>query len=111
MFAVRARLPNVKVISGNTDRRLVTGERGAARPKDAEEWAGFAEWLTQRDQTHNWTISRLSYADFEYLANLPEELELHVTGYGWLIGYHARPTRIPPTCCPIRPPTKSSIIS
>lgn len=89
---VRA-LPNVKVISGNTDRRLVTGERGAARPKDAEEWAGFAEWLTQRDQTHNWTISRLSYADFEYLANLPEELELHVTGYGWLIGYHGAPDK------------------
>ncbi len=87
---VRA-LPNVKVISGNTDRRLVTGERGAARPQSAEEWAAFPEWLTQRDQCHNWTISRLSYADFEYLANLPPELELYVPHYGWLIGYHGAP--------------------
>jgi predicted phosphodiesterase len=84
-------LPNVKVISGNTDRRLVTGQRGAARPKNAEEWAHFANWLTQRDQCHNWTISCLSYADAEYLASLPSELELHVPHYGWLIGFHGAP--------------------
>ncbi|MCS6871777.1 MAG: metallophosphoesterase family protein [Anaerolineae bacterium] len=84
-------LPNVKVISGNTDRRLVTGQRGAVRPKNAEEWASFAEWLTQRDQCHNWTVSCLSYADFEYLINLPAEIELHVPNYGWLLGYHGAP--------------------
>jgi predicted phosphodiesterase len=84
-------LPNVRVISGNTDRRLITGQRSPVRPKDAEEWAHFAEWLAQRDQCHNWTISRLSYADCEYLSQLPPELELHVPNYGWLIGYHGAP--------------------
>lgn len=84
-------LPNVKVISGNTDRRLVTGQRAAAYPKNADEWARFADWLIQRDACHNWTVSRLSYADFEYLSSLPSELELHVPNYGWLIGYHGAP--------------------
>lgn len=84
-------LPQAQVISGNTDRRLVTGQRSHSRPKDAEEWAKFADWLAQRDACHNWTISQLSYTDYEYLAALPPEIDLHVPNYGWLLGYHGAP--------------------
>lgn len=84
-------LQHAAVIFGNTDRRLVRGERNSSRPKNAEHYDRWRESLRARDEIYNWTQSQLSYTDYEYLASLPGETDLHVPGYGWVIGYHGTP--------------------
>jgi predicted phosphodiesterase len=84
-------LPNAKVISGNTDRYLVTGERPSDRPKDEAEWRALPDKLRQREANFAWTVSKLSFADYEFLTKLRHELSLEAPGYGWLIGYHGAP--------------------
>ena len=84
-------LPNVQALAGNQDRRIVTGQRSTSRPKDAEDYPKWREILRWRDETYLWTVDQLSYAEWEWLAKLPSELELNVPGYGWVIGYHGTP--------------------
>ncbi len=84
-------LPGTEVIRGNTDRYLVTGERPTLRPKDESDWQTIPDRLRQRDANFNWTVSRLAFADYEYLAKLHHEVSLDVPGYGRVIGYHGVP--------------------
>jgi predicted phosphodiesterase len=84
-------LPNVEVISGNTDRYLITGDRPREQIKDEADWQQFPEKLRQRDADFAWTVSKLSYAAYEYLAKLRHELHLTVPAYGIVIGYHGAP--------------------
>lgn len=82
-----------KVLGGNTDRYLVTGERFPQRPaKDAESFARLArDWIT-RDAVLNWNLEQLAWEDYEYLASiLGKETWLYAEGYGGIIGYHAIP--------------------
>src|SRR5215470_4199260 len=74
-------LPNTEIISGNTDRYLVTGLRSPRRPKDEAEWAKMAETLRTREEPFIWLTTRLNWSDYEYLSKLPRELDLHVPGY------------------------------
>lgn len=84
-------LPNAEVISGNTDRYLVTGERPKRHPKDEADWQHMAEQLRIRDENFIWTVWKLSFADYEYLSKLGHNLGLYVDNYGPIIGYHAVP--------------------
>jgi predicted phosphodiesterase len=85
-------LPNVEIISGNGDRYLATGERSTVRlPVDEKRWATLADELMTREASFVWTLRQLEYKHFEFLASLRGELELHVPGYGWVIGYHGTP--------------------
>jgi predicted phosphodiesterase len=84
-------LPHTEVISGNTDRYLVTGERPTLRPKDEADWQTIPNRLRERDANFSWTVSRLAFADYEYLSKLHHELALDVPDYGSVIGYHAAP--------------------
>ena len=84
-------MPNTKVISGNTDRYLVTGERPQHRPKDEADWRTLPDALRQREADFAWTVAKLSFADYEYLSKLGHELSIEAPGYGWLIGYHGAP--------------------
>jgi predicted phosphodiesterase len=84
-------LARASVIIGNTDRYVASGERRAIQPKDESEWQKMGETLRQREDNLIWTVSRLSYADYEYLAKLRTDLSLEVPGYGWVIGYHGVP--------------------
>ena len=84
-------IEKAEVISGNTDRYLVTGQRPGYKIKDEAEWQKLPEDLRDRDARYVWTVSKLSFADYEYLAKLHHELSLEVPGYGWAIGYHAAP--------------------
>lgn len=82
-----------KVIGGNTDRYLVTGERMPA--PSAKDEAGFAKlanaWQT-RDRVFNWSLGQLSWEDYQYLKKLRQREVAHeVEGYGWVIGFHAVP--------------------
>jgi len=81
------------VIGGNTDRYLVTGERFKISP--ATEESQFSKLLPIRleyDSLFNWSLSKLSWDDYQFLAKrLGREVAHYVEGFGWIIGYHAVP--------------------
>ncbi len=84
-------IPEVQVISGNTDRYLIKGKFPAFRVKDEAEWQQVPIELRTSAENLAWTISKLSFADYEYLSKLHHGLELNAPGYGWAIGYHGSP--------------------
>ena len=83
----------VKLIGGNTDRYLVTGERmPTPLPTDAD---GFPAWRANQAAMHAmyaWTMTRLDWDDFAWLRPLiGAELRLKVEGFGHVLGFHAIP--------------------
>ena len=90
-------LPNVAFLQGNTDRYLVTGRRPVFPVRSPEDWAHMPIRLAERDANFRWTVERLSYADYEFLRDLPPRLEMEVEAgsphpYGRVIAVHATPT-------------------
>mgnify|MGYP005846526989 CR=1 FL=1 len=82
-----------KVIGGNTDRYLVTGERMPTppAPDEAAMYQRAADWSV-RDRLLNWGLSQLDFSDYSYLQTiLGRELALEAPGFGRVIGYHAVP--------------------
>jgi len=83
----------VKIIGGNTDRYLVTGERFPTPP--AEDEAAFdtlADSWTYRDAIFNWNMMRIGWEEYEFLKGiLGREISKTIDGYGTVIGYHAIP--------------------
>jgi len=84
-------LPEVAFLQGNTDRYVVTGQRPVAPVRSPEDWASMPAALTGRDANFRWTVKHLSYADYEFLRDLPPRLEMDVPGYGGLLAVHATP--------------------
>ncbi len=82
-----------KVIGGNTDRYLVTGERFPAKPaKDAETLEKMRRNWRIIDDILVWNVEQLSFEDYQFLASiLGKELSTKADGFGWVIGYHAVP--------------------
>ena len=85
-------IPNGAFLRGNTDRYLVTGQRPVARVHSPDDWATMPALLVERDANFRWTVERLSYADYEFLRDLPLQLEMDVPGYGRVVAVHATPT-------------------
>jgi len=84
-------LPDVAFLQGNTDRYTVTGRRPAFPIRSPEDWASAPGDLAERDANFRWVVERLSYADYEFLRDLPLRLEMDVPGYGRLFAVHATP--------------------
>jgi len=85
-------LPEVSFLQGNTDRYVVTGHRPPMPPiRSADDWAQAPIWLAGRDANFRWTMAHLSYADYEFLRDLPTRLEMDVPGYGHVVAVHATP--------------------
>ncbi len=84
-------LPEVAFLQGNTDRYVVTGRRPVAPVRSPDDWASIPETLTGRDANFRWTVERLSYAEYEFLRDLPPRLEMDVPGYGGVLAVHATP--------------------
>ena len=89
-------LPNVAFLQGNTDRYLVTGRRPAFPVRSPEGWANAPTQLAERDANFRWTVEHLSYADYEFLRDLPPRLEMDVGAgsprpYGHIVAVHATP--------------------
>lgn len=82
----------VRFVRGNTDRYLVTGARPQSKPADDQE---ALEKLRKTAAINNaallWGLGQLEYADYEVLKKLGSECDLHVPGYGYVIGYHGTP--------------------
>lgn len=83
----------VKVIGGNADRYLITGERlPSSAAGDEDSFRQLSRTWQDRDTVLNWAVSQLSYDDYNYLKGLlGKEITLKVDGYGRVIGYHAIP--------------------
>jgi predicted phosphodiesterase len=82
-------IPGVAFLQGNTDRYLVTGRRPVFLVRSPDDWAAMPTWLAERDANFRWTVERLSYADCEFLRDLPPRLEMDVPGYGRIVAVHA----------------------
>jgi predicted phosphodiesterase len=82
----------VRIVGGNTDRYLVTGERPASRAADEAGFAALAAARTRRDAALNWGLAQLDYSAYTFLAEiLGQEIALDVPGFGRVIGFHAVP--------------------
>jgi len=84
-------LPNAAFLQGNTDRYLVTGRRPALPVHSLDDWANVSARLAERSANFRWTVERLSYANYEFLRDLPPRLEMEVPGYGRIVAVHATP--------------------
>jgi len=82
-------LPAAQFLQGNTDRYLVTGRRPAVQVRSPEEWASLPASLAMRDANFRWTVKRISYADYEFLRDLPSRLEMDLPRYGRVVAVHA----------------------
>jgi predicted phosphodiesterase len=96
-------LPDVAFLQGNTDRYLVTGRRPALSIRSPEDWAAAPSRLAERDANFRWTVERLSYADYEFLRDLPPRLEMEVPDHGRVVAVHATPTDDEATLYPDTP--------
>jgi predicted phosphodiesterase len=88
-LALLRALPNVAFLQGNTDRYLVTGRRPVLPVQSVEDWTAMPTRLTERDANFGWTVERLSFADYEFLRDLPTQLEMDIPGYGRVAAVHA----------------------
>jgi len=83
-----------KVIGGNTDRYLVTGERMPVKPypETFEALQKTAAMLRLLNNGLLWGMDQLTFDDYEFLRKrLGHELSKSVDSYGMVIGYHAVP--------------------
>lgn len=83
-----------KVIGGNTDRYLVTGERMPVKPhpENAEALKATVGSLQALNAGLLWGMEQLTFEDYEFLRKrLGHELSKPVPGYGTVVGYHAVP--------------------
>ncbi|MGD1997194.1 MAG: metallophosphoesterase family protein [Anaerolineae bacterium] len=85
-------LPNVVLLQGNTDRYVVTGRRPPVSVDSSDSWSRLPDLLAMRDANFRWTVERLSYAEYEFLRDLPTWLEWEVPNYGKVVGVHANPS-------------------
>ena len=93
--ALRADLgeEKVKIIGGNTDRYLVTGERMPfAPPKDKSAFAAYRDNILSMGAIYQWNLMQLGWDDFDLLRGiLGRELQHDVERFGRVIGFHAIP--------------------
>jgi predicted phosphodiesterase len=84
--------PKVRAIRGNTDRYLVSGSRPRATPAEkAEDLPALVSGVRDRDLNLNWCLAQLGFDEYDFLRKLGGECELHVPGFGFVIGYHGTP--------------------
>lgn len=86
--------PNkVQIISGNTDRYLVTGKSPELPPaQDAQAVQQRLAHMREHCTLRLWTLEQLSWEAYDCLAQtLGQELALSVPEYGTVIGFHAIP--------------------
>jgi predicted phosphodiesterase len=94
-----------KVIGGNTDRYLLTGERPKSPMAETDEafQKAKADWRSLNDGLL-WGVDQLSFEDYEFLKKINgHELGKKIDGYGYVIGYHAIPGNDEPALFPDTP--------
>jgi len=82
-----------KIIGGNTDRYLVTGERfPMSPPKEEADFESYRNNIISMGAVYDWNLAQLTWDDFEFLKKiLRGEIRQKVDGYGMVYGFHAIP--------------------
>lgn len=89
-----AALPEVAVISGNTDRYVVTGERPPPSVDAAAQDPGLVPVVAEVSATFAWTAGNVHAAGWiPWLAALPSEVRMTLPDGTRLLGVHAAPGR------------------
>lgn len=95
LLAVRAQYGEAKfkIIGGNTDRYLVTGERFPFLPPEEEDgFAAYRDNILSMSAIYEWNMAQLNWGDFDLLRRiLGRELRQTVEAYGPVIAFHAIP--------------------
>ena len=88
-----ASLPNARVVRGNTDRYLVTGDRPPDAPSLAAAQADPAQLskLVEVEQSFTWAQGYLAGGWLDWLAALPADERLTLPDGTRLLGVHASP--------------------
>lgn len=83
----------VKIIGGNTDRYLVSGERMPGKAaENADELYALREGSRRLNAVLSWNLEQLDWTDYDLLRQIVgRELSQGVPGYGRVIGIHAIP--------------------
>lgn len=84
-------LPNAEFLRGNTDRYLVTGRRPSLPVESRQDWERMPETLGIRDANFRWAVQRLSHKDYDFLRDLPAQLQREAPEYGQILAIHATP--------------------
>lgn len=82
-----------KIIGGNTDRYLVTGERfPMPSAKEEDQFEAWRKNIITNSTIFDWNLSLLTWDDYQMLSKIRgRELRQHIKGYGHVIGFHAIP--------------------
>jgi len=82
-----------KIIGGNTDRYLVTGERMPAKAAaNPDDFAALRDGSRRMNAVFAWNLQQLDWTDYDLLRQIVgRELRQDVPGYGTVIGFHAVP--------------------
>jgi predicted phosphodiesterase len=72
------------IVMGNADSFLLTGKDTAGEPTPPERWT---ELLAVRE----WTLSKLSKADLDFIAGFAPTVEIPLDGTRKLLGFHGSP--------------------
>ena len=82
-----------KIIGGNTDRYLVTGERfPMSPPKEEAEYAAYRDNILNMSAVYAWNMAQLTWDGFQLLReSLNRELRRKIASYGTVIAFHAIP--------------------
>jgi predicted phosphodiesterase len=89
-----AALPGARLVRGNTDRYLVTGERPPPTPAEVRADPGLLPQYTDVAQTLSWSQGCVAAAGWlDWLAALPGEVRLTLPDGTRLLGVHAAPGR------------------
>ncbi len=82
-----------KIIGGNTDRYLVTGERmPSAQPQKEADFAAHRRQVLSANAVFAWNLTQLNWHDYQFLGEIVgRELRHKVSDFGHVIGFHAIP--------------------
>lgn len=81
-----------RAIHGNTDRYITRGARPKSKGVDkAEDLPDMINSFRSMSSSLIWALEQLSFEEYDFLRKLPGECDLHVPGYGQVIGYHGIP--------------------
>ncbi|MBE2271033.1 MAG: metallophosphoesterase family protein [Anaerolinea sp.] len=81
-----------RAIRGNTDRWIVHGTRPKAQGVEtAEDLPKMINTFRSQGAALIWALEQMSYDEYDFLRKLPGECDLHVPGFGHVIGYHGTP--------------------
>ncbi len=82
-----------KIIGGNTDRYLVTGERlPFSRPQEEADFAAYRSQVLSANAIYAWNLTQLNWEVYQFLSKIiGRELRHSVEGYGTVIAFHATP--------------------